>query len=131
MYKPAPITSFSMWMQAWNTYLTVLLSHNPACALELVGYQRIITSASHTFPLKAYDGQFHTMAASNPTLVGTSAIKNCGTKTCPIPTLHNDGHALNVGLRTNCPHSPFRDSLQRSIPPNRRTSGALICGGFG
>ena len=30
----------------------------------------------------------------------------------------------------NCPHSPFRDSLQRSRPPNRRTSRAPICGEF-
>lgn len=58
-----------MWMQAWNIYLTVTLTHNPARALGLVGYQRIITSANHSLPLKAwiqYDGQFWTPAASNP-----------------------------------------------------------------
>ena len=58
-------------MQAWNIYLTVTLTHNPACALELIGYQRIITSASQSLPLKAwlqYDEQFHTLCASNPSL---------------------------------------------------------------
>jgi len=58
-------------MQAWNTYLTVVLTHNPTHALELVGYQRIITSASLSLPLHAwlkYDGQFCIMAACNPYL---------------------------------------------------------------
>ena len=37
--KPPSISSFSMWMPAWSIYLTVLLSHNPACASELVSYR--------------------------------------------------------------------------------------------
>ena len=58
-------------MQAWNIYLTVMLTHNPTWALELLGYQRIITSADHAFSLKPwlqYDRHFYTLAASNPSL---------------------------------------------------------------
>ena len=70
-HTPPAITSFSLWMQAWNIYLSVMLTHNTARALELIGYQRIITSANQSLPLKAwlqYDVQFRTLAASNPHL---------------------------------------------------------------
>ena len=70
-HKPATISLFSTWMQAWNIYLTTILTYNPTRALELVGYQHIITSADHSLPLKAwlqYDRQFCTLAASNPSL---------------------------------------------------------------
>ena len=70
-HTPTAITSFSLWMQAWNIYLSVMLTHNTARALEFIGYQRIITSANQSLPLKAwlqYDGQFRTLAASNPHL---------------------------------------------------------------
>ena len=97
MHKPTPITSISMWMQAWNTYLMVLLSHNSAHALKLIGYQRIITSVG---PGSDMTGNFVQWLLPTPTFVGISTIKNCGMKTCPTPTLHNDGHALTVGLRT-------------------------------
>ena len=137
IHKPAPITSFSTWMQAWNTYLMVLLSHNPARALELVGYQRIITSASHTFPLKAwlrYDGQFRTMAASNPYLRWGQRHQEFWYENMSNPNTSQRWPCPYCGAKNhypdNCPHSPFRDSLQRSRPPNRRTSGAPICGYF-
>ena len=71
--KPTTISSFGTWMQAWNIYVTVILTHNPACALELVGYQRIVTSADHSLPLKAwllYDGQFRTLELSLLALSG-------------------------------------------------------------
>ena len=45
-------------------------------------------------------GSFVQWLLLTPTFVGISAIKNCGTRTCPTPTLHNDGHALTVGLKT-------------------------------
>ena len=53
-HTPPAITSFSLWMQAWNIYLFVMLTHNTARALELIGYQRIITSANQSLPLKAW-----------------------------------------------------------------------------
>ena len=53
-HKQPAISSFSMWMQAWNIYLSVILTHNAAWALELIGYQCIITSANQSLPLKAW-----------------------------------------------------------------------------
>ena len=56
-------------MEAWNTHLAILIDHAPACAPQLVAYQRIITSASNHYPLVAwlnYDICFRTLAASDP-----------------------------------------------------------------
>ena len=47
-HKLATISLFSSWMHAWSIYLTVILTYNPTRALELVVYQRIITSADHS-----------------------------------------------------------------------------------
>ena len=65
------ISSFVMWMQAWNLYLLVILSHNPAKVLEMIPYQRLICSATTLLPLKSwlqYDTKFRTLAAANPLL---------------------------------------------------------------
>ena len=37
------INSFALWMEAWNVYVSTLLSTKPSCALELFGYQSLIT----------------------------------------------------------------------------------------
>ena len=68
---PRKISSFSTWMEAWNTYLAIVIDHAPAHAPQLVAYQRIITSASIQYPLAAwlnYDVRFRTLAASDPLL---------------------------------------------------------------
>lgn len=68
MYQPPNITSFTEWMEAWNKYLTVIITHSPSRALEMIGYQRIITSANSQVPLStwlAYDVQFRMLAAFN------------------------------------------------------------------
>ena len=65
------ISSFVMWMQAWNLYLLVILSHNPAKVLEMIPYQRLICSATTLLPLKSwlqYYAKFCTLAAANPLL---------------------------------------------------------------
>ena len=139
-HKPPAISSFSMWMQAWNIYLSVILTHNAARALELIGYQRIITSANQSLPLKAwlqYDGQFRTLAASNPHLrwdlrhaelwYEAMATPNTqrDTKRWPCPYCGAKNH-----FPENCPRSLFRDSSQYNRPPNRRAPGATICGDF-
>ena len=36
------ISSFIMWMQAWNLYLSVILTHNPTKVIEMIPYQRLI-----------------------------------------------------------------------------------------
>ena len=136
-YKTPPISSFPMWMQAWNTYFTIVLTHNPTRALELVGYHQIITSTSLSLPLHAwlkYDGQFRTMAVCNPHLRWDQRHTDLwhepmtsvtGTRRWPCPY---------CGARThfpdNCPRSPFRDSTQQARPSNRRDSGPPICGDY-
>ena len=65
------INSFSSWLDAWNIYIAIVVAHNPSRALELLGYQRLIHSASKHFNTSAwlnYDVQFRTLAAANPQL---------------------------------------------------------------
>ena len=65
------ITSFDTWMQAWNIYIAVLLAHNPLCAVELFGYQRLICSANTLLPVHSwlqYDSKFRILAAADPLL---------------------------------------------------------------
>ena len=65
------ITNFATWMEAWNIYISVILSHSPERALEMVAYQRLITSASNQLPFAnwcTYDVKFRTLAAADTTL---------------------------------------------------------------
>ena len=58
-------------MEAWNVYDSTLLSAKPSHALELFGYQSLITSANIQLPFSAwmmYDVKFRTLAANNPLL---------------------------------------------------------------
>ena len=65
------ITSFSSWLDAWNTYIATIVAHNSDRASEILGYQRLIHSASKHFSTSTwlkYDAQFRTLAVSNPQL---------------------------------------------------------------
>ena len=69
--RSAKIDSFSSWLDAWNVYIATIVAHNPSRASELLGYQRLIHSASKHFSTAAwlkYDVQFRTLAACNPQL---------------------------------------------------------------
>ena len=93
------ITSFSLWMEAWNIYANTLLSEKPQRALELFGYQRIITSANLQLPLASwmsYDIKFRTLAASFPTLRRDSRISDLRMECVTMPRLSQD--------RWPCPH---------------------------
>ena len=141
MHKPTTISSFSIWMQAWNIYLIITLTHNPAHTLELVGYQHIITSADHSLPLKAwlqYDAKFRTLAACNPLLrwdqrhpelwyeaMATAGNTQPGTKRWPCPYCGAKNH-----FPEDCPRSPSRDSSQHTRPSNHRIAETLVCGDF-
>ena len=60
------ITSFAIWMEAWNVYLAVHTSIDPSHTSHLIAYQQIITSANSQHPLHAwlsYDMRFRTKAA--------------------------------------------------------------------
>ena len=118
-----------MWMQVWNTYLTVILTHNPARALELVGYQQITTSASQTLPLQVwlkYDGQFCTIVASNPYLQWDQCLPDMWHKTVTSATNAQGWPCTYCGAKThfpdNCPRLPFRNGSQSTRPPNLRES---------
>jgi len=53
--------SFTLWLDAWNTYFYTIVAHNPSRALELLGYQCIMFVASRVFSFPAwsrYDIQF-------------------------------------------------------------------------
>ena len=61
---PQKITSFSTWLNAWNIYIATVVTHNPGRASELLGYQRLIQSASKHFNTASwlkYDAQFRTL----------------------------------------------------------------------
>lgn len=65
------ITNFATWMEVWNIYISVNLSHLPERALEMVAYQHLKTSASIQLPFPnwfTYDVKFRTLAAADATL---------------------------------------------------------------
>ena len=119
------------WFQQWprNTkrmkiYLTVMLTYNPARALELVGYQCTITPASQSLPLKSwlqYDGQFRTLAASNPcvrwdqrhTELWYEAMATAQWDTRRWPCLYC---GAKNHFPENCLRSPFCDSSKHTKP---------------
>ena len=47
------VSSFVMWMQAWNLYLSVILSHNLVEVLEMIPYQHLNCSATTLLPLQS------------------------------------------------------------------------------
>ena len=132
------ISSFVMWMQAWNLYLSVILSHNPAKVLEMIPYQRLICSATTLLPAQnwlQYDAKFRTLAAANPLLrwdqrhsdlwLECLAPRNTEQQRWPCPYCKATTH-----FPENCPRSPFRDSKPSSAPPEYRKSLPPICGEF-
>ena len=123
-------------MQVWNIYLTVTLTHNPLCALEL---QHIITSANQYLPLKAwlqYDGQFCMLIASNTHLRWDYRTQNCDMKPwqLPIPKgTKNDGQVPIAGLRIislttalACPFVTAHNTLSQLIAKHPALQYAAI-----
>lgn len=65
---PLEITCFADWMEAWNNYVSVIVAHTPSRALEMIGYQKIITSANSQVPFfqwSTYDIEFCMLASFN------------------------------------------------------------------
>lgn len=114
------ITSFSSWIEAWNTYLSIVIDHSPARVTKFVAYQRIITSASMQYPTASwlnYDVQFRTLAASNPTLqwdvrpIDLWLQFMSGTKpTQPTCWPYNHCGATNH-YPDNCPFHPYHSPM--------------------
>ena len=119
------ISSNVMWMQVWNLYLLVILSHNPAKVLEMISYQCLICSATALLPLQSwlqYDAKFCTLAAANPLLCWDQrhpdlrleclALGNKEQQHWPWPYCKVTTH-----FPENCPQSPFRHNKSIPTPP--------------
>ena len=64
------ISSFAMWVQAWNIY-TVSFSNPQPQPNKMISYQSLICFANALLPLQSwlkYDAKFHTLAAADPFL---------------------------------------------------------------
>ena len=123
---PPRITSFSTWLDAWNIYIATVVAHNPGRASELLGYQRLIHSASKHFNTASwlkYDAQFRTLAASNPQLRWDSRHPDLWLDSLAIQTSSNSATrsrwpctycGSTYHFPDLCPRCPFRASQQDS-----------------
>ena len=133
------ITSFSSWLDAWNTYIATIVAHNSDRASELLGYQRLIHSASKHFSTSTwlkYDAQFRILAAYNPQLRWDLRHSELWLDSLAIQT----GSSLSTRTRwpctycgstyhfpDRCPRCPFRPSQQDSgIGTAQRGSGPTL-----
>jgi len=111
------ISSFATWMEAWNVYLPVRTSLNPSCAVELIHYQCIITTANTSHPLTSwlkYDQKFRTKAASDPSLRWDTRDKDLWLECFTANAMQS--------LRWLCPHcgsvKHFPDRCPFCSPPS-------------
>ena len=123
---PPRITSFSTWLDAWNIYIATVVAHNPGRASELLGYLRLIHSASKHFNTASwlkYDAQFRTLAASNPQLRWDSRHPDLWLDSLAIQTSSNSATrsrwpcpycGSTYHFPDRCPRCPFRASQQDS-----------------
>ena len=105
------INSFTTWMEAWNTYLVILINHFPVRAPELVAYQRIITSASIQYPLVAwlnYDIQFRILATSDPSLCWDTRHTDLWLQCVTAPSLPT--------IRWPCSHCGATNHFSKNCP---------------
>ena len=136
-HQPRPIVSFAMWMEAWCAYVSVFTAQYPLRALEMLGYQRIITMAAKRFPTGLawlrYDVEFRTLAARDKTLrwdvqhpylwMQCMAVA-AAHQQHPAPTLAQPGPrparvpctycSSTTHFPDNCPKNPFRFREPRS-----------------
>ena len=135
------ITSFAVWMEAWNVYLAVRMSINPSCAPHLIAYQRIITSANSQHPLHAwlsYDMRFRTKAANDPSLRWDIRDLDLWLECFPgISPQANRWPCNHCGGTTHYPiNCPFRSSPSRTpggpqpTPANHQQRANQVCRDF-
>ena len=132
------ITNFVSWMEAWNVYISVVLSHSPERALEMIGYQRLITTASNQLPFPkwfAYDVKFRTLAAADPTLHWDQRHVDLWLE-CIAPSKESQRRwpcsfcGSTFHFPENCPKCPFRAGKQPPKPPDVRRPQHPICRDF-
>ena len=129
------INSFVLWMEAWNVYTSILMSAYPACAQELLGYQRLITSANLQLPFSSwlsYDVKFCTLAATCPSLRWDTRhpdlwLERLTTSKSPMSECWLCPHCNSIyHFPDRCPFHDDRSSNFTStnrLPADLRTSG--------
>ena len=132
------ITSFSTWLDAWNIYIATIVAHNPARASELLGYQRLIYSASkhaNTSAWLKYDAQFRTLAASNPQLRWDLRhselwLENVAIQTSASSATRTHWPCTYCGstyhFPDRCPRCPFCPNQQDSSIGTKAGSGSTL-----
>ena len=124
-HTPAEITSFAEWMQAWNIYIALVIAHMPHRALELIGYQKIITSANSQYPVyrwMAYDIQFRILAAVDRSLRWDVHHPETWFRCMGLPPVPQ--HNRVNGLPYLPPLQPVPQSVpfQAAVPPRRSST---------
>ena len=122
-----------MCIQAWNIYLTIILPHNPARAVELVGYQCITPLL--TSPYQCFSMMGSCCCQPLPLLGDQHHPELCGTRPWPLLIASN-----TYIKRWPCPYCEpipnnfscllFRDSAQNTRPLNYGAPRTPICGDF-
>ena len=122
------VRDLASWLEAWKTYISVLVAHYPARVLELLAYQRIICDASSRFPTGCwlrYDSSFRACAAADQSLRWDSKHHDlwleCFTRHASSPRLAPVHVTAGKPARRpctycgdlfhfphSCPHNPFR-----------------------
>ena len=123
-------------LEAWNTYISVLVAHYPARVLELLAHQRIICDASSRFPTDCwlwYDSSFRACAAADRSLRWDSKHHDlwleCFTRHAssprPAPVHVTAGKPARrpctycgdlYHFPHSCPHNPFRVPKRPTTP---------------
>ena len=131
----------SSLLDACNIYIAIVVAYNPSQAAELLGYERLIHSASKHFSTLAwlnYDMQFRTLAASNPQLQWNLRHSELWLDNLASQT---DSFSLNrpctyCGSTSHfpdrCPRCPFRTVHLSNDNASQRDNGSrlLACRDF-
>lgn len=147
-HKRRSISDLSSWLQAWNTYVLLMVHKEPHRALDLLSYQRFICEVSTRSPCSAwllYDRKFRMAAAANPSLPwgrkNTELWLECFTNPLHVrggedkgdstTTASSSGLSRDQARRPctycsslkhfpdNCPRNPFRSQRAPSKPESR------------
>ena len=137
------VDSFTAWMQAWNTYVAVIVNRFKDRAIPMLSYQSVITNAAAKFPMSRwydYDKRFRLKLSNDQSIawdhVHTSLWLECFTGSSsvhvPGPSSATDSQKpLSVkpdrrpctycGSILHFPHScqkaPLSFRTPRQIPP--------------
>ena len=125
------VRDLASWLEACNTYISVLVAHYPARALKLFAYQRNICDASSRFPADCWiscmrcDGPISALGQQAPRSMAGVLHSPCFlpvTRTCPPNRRKASMLALHVlgdlyDFHHSCPHNPFQAPKRPTTPP--------------